>query len=66
MTERHYRAASVTRTGPGGGVPGEDIVVHVVPLTGLTAFIAARRDEGVAIDCRIIVALGVVGAVTAQ
>ena len=55
-----FRATGLTRTGPGGGVPGEDITVHVVPLVALNGFIAAQRARGAAIDCRIAVALGLV------
>lgn len=55
-----FRATGLTRTGPGGGVPGEDITVHVVPLAALDGFIAAQRARGVAIDCRIALALDLV------
>lgn len=56
-----FRATGLTRTGPGGGVPGEeDITVHVVPLAGLKAWLDARRAEGLVIDCRLIVALSFV------
>jgi ADP-ribose pyrophosphatase len=56
-----FRATGLTRTGPGGGVPGEeDITVHVVPLAGLAAWLDARRADGRVIDCRLIVALGFV------
>ena len=40
------RATGLTRTGPGGGVDGEDIPVHVVPLTGLAEFLADKRARG--------------------
>ena len=56
-----FRATRLTRTGPGGGVAGEDIVVHVVRLAGLGDWLAARRSDGLVIDCRLIVALGFVG-----
>jgi ADP-ribose pyrophosphatase len=55
-----YRATGLTRTGAGGGVAGEAITVHVVPIAAMPAFVAARRAAGVSIDCRLIVALGVV------
>jgi ADP-ribose pyrophosphatase len=54
------RATGLRRTGPGGGVEGEAIVVHVVPLAGLAAFLATKRAEGCVIDCRLIVALALV------
>jgi ADP-ribose pyrophosphatase len=52
-----FRATGLARTGPGGGVDGEDIRVHVVPLAMLAAFIAAQRDRGCIIDCRLAIAL---------
>jgi ADP-ribose pyrophosphatase len=55
-----FRASGLARTGPGGGVDGEDIVVHIVPLDGLGAFVAAARGRGFIIDCRLVVALGLV------
>lgn len=54
------RASGLTRVGPGGGVDGEDIAVHVVPLAGLEIFLAGKRAEGRVIDCRLIVALALV------
>jgi ADP-ribose pyrophosphatase len=55
-----FKATGLTRTGPGGGVAGEDITVHVVALSGLPAFIAAARARGLVIDCRLVVALALV------
>ena len=39
-------AKELTRVGDGGGVDGEDITVHRVPLNGIEDFIAAKRAEG--------------------
>ncbi len=55
-----FRATGLTRTGAGGGVDGEDIVVHVVPLADVAGFIAGQRRAGHVIDCRLIIALGLV------
>ncbi|MEY2883922.1 MAG: hypothetical protein RL490_1646 [Pseudomonadota bacterium] len=55
-----FRATGLTRTGPGGGVDGEDINVHVVPLADMPAFLAAQRAAGRIIDCRLVLALGLV------
>ena len=57
-----FRATGLTRTGPGGGVAGEDITVHVVPLAGLAGWLAGARARGCAIDCRLIVGLELVAA----
>ena len=52
------RATDLVRTGPGGGVDGEDIEVHRVPLAGLAAFVAAKRQQGCAMDTRLLLLLG--------
>ncbi|MBL0916947.1 MAG: NUDIX hydrolase [Sphingopyxis sp.] len=46
-------ATGLTKVGEGGGVEGEDIVVHRVPLAGIEDFIAAKRAEGCGIDVRV-------------
>ena len=51
------RAEGLTRIGAGGGVEGEDIIVHRVPLADLTAFVASKRAEGCAIDVRMLLLL---------
>ena len=51
------RAEGLTKTGEGGGVPGEDIVVHRVLLRELAAFVAAKRDEGMAMDVKLLLLL---------
>lgn len=51
------RAEGLTRVGAGGGVEGEDIVVHRVPMAGIADFIAARRAEGLAIDVKLLLLL---------
>ncbi|MEP7007518.1 MAG: NUDIX hydrolase [Sphingomonas bacterium] len=52
------RATGLTKVSDGGGVPGEDITVHRVPLAGIVDFIAAKRAEGLAIDVRLLLLLG--------
>lgn len=47
------RATGLTRVGTGGGVEGENIVVHEVPMRELADFVASKRRAGVAIDVRI-------------
>lgn len=52
------RAHGLTRIGPGGGTPGENITVHRVPLADLDRFIAERRALGDAIDGKLLLLLG--------
>jgi ADP-ribose pyrophosphatase len=51
------RAEGLTRTGAGGGVEGEDIKVHRVPLGEIPAFVAAKRAEGCAVDVKMLLLL---------
>jgi ADP-ribose pyrophosphatase len=51
------RAHSLTRVGAGGGVPGEDIVVHRVAVSDVPTFIADKREEGVVIDVKMLALL---------
>ena len=51
------RAEGLARTGKGGGTGDENIKVHRVPLAELSAFVAARRTEGCAIDVRMLLLL---------
>lgn len=53
------RATGLTRVGEGGGLADEDIVVHRVPRAGITDFVAAKRAEGLAIDVKLLLLLGV-------
>jgi ADP-ribose pyrophosphatase len=46
-------ATGLTKVGQGGGVDGEDIIVHRVPLAGIEDFVAAKRAEGCGIDVRV-------------
>lgn len=46
-------ATGLDKVGAGGGVAGEDIVVHRVPLDGIEQFIAAKRADGCGIDVRV-------------
>ena len=52
------RASDLTRVGDGGGVQGEDIVVHRVPLADMPARIAQFRAAGRAIDVKLLALLG--------
>lgn len=41
-----FLATGLTRVGPGGGVAGEDIVVHVVPLKSAHEFLLSCAKSG--------------------
>ena len=51
------RAEGLEQVGEGGGVEGEDIVVHRVKLDDVPAFVAEKRAEGCAIDVRLLLLL---------
>ena len=53
-----FRARDLRKTGEGGGVDGEDIEVHRVPLDMLSDQVAAWRAEGFAIDVKLLLLLG--------
>lgn len=52
------RAEGLTRVSGGGGVEGEDIIVHHVPLAEVSDFLASKRAEGCAIDVKLLLLLG--------
>ncbi len=52
------RAHDLVQVGPGGGTESEQITVHRVPRTELSAFIAERRTKGDAMDVKLLLLLG--------
>lgn len=52
------RCVGLTRVGDGGGVEGEGITVHRVPLATLHMFVAERRAAGLMIDVKLFALLG--------
>jgi ADP-ribose pyrophosphatase len=54
------RAHDLSKVSEGGGVDGENITVHRVPLAGLSAFLAQKRSEGLAVDVRLLMLPGMV------
>ena len=46
-------ATDLTKVSEGGGVDGEDIIVHRVPIADIESFIATKRAEGCGIDVRV-------------
>jgi ADP-ribose pyrophosphatase len=51
------RARGLTRVSEGGGVPGENITVHRVPLAEVAQFITAQRARGLAVDAKLLMLL---------
>lgn len=52
------RAHGLSQIGPGGGVDGEDITVHRVPVADLAGFVARSRERGLGIDVRLLTLMG--------
>jgi ADP-ribose pyrophosphatase len=52
------RAHDLVKVSDGGGVDGEDIVVHRVPLSGIGEAVARWRAEGYAMDVKMLTLLG--------
>jgi len=51
------RASSLTQVGEGGGVAGENITVHTLPLATVPSWLADRARAGILIDHKIHAAL---------
>ena len=54
------RASGLTKVGDGGGVDGENILVHRVALAQLQAFVADKRAEGCVVDVKLLMLPGMV------
>lgn len=54
---RLFRAEGLERVSDGGGVEGEDIIVHRVPLSEVADFISGKRGAGYAIDVKLLILL---------
>ena len=52
------RAYGLTKVAEGGGVEGENITVHRVKLADVPAYVAECRGRGMAIDVKLLLALG--------
>jgi ADP-ribose pyrophosphatase len=51
------RAEGLEKAGAGGGVEGEEILVHRVPLAEVPAFVERKRAEGCAVDVKLLLLL---------
>lgn len=52
------RASGLTKVSEGGGIEGENITVHRVPLSDLAGFVEACRARGCAVDVKLLLLLG--------
>lgn len=52
------RAHDLQRVHAGGGVEGENITVHVVPLSDLQDFLDTKRAQGCGMDVKLLLLLG--------
>jgi ADP-ribose pyrophosphatase len=55
------RATGLTKVGDGGGVDGENIVVHRVALADLPSFVQAKRAAGCVVDVKLLMLPGMAG-----
>lgn len=51
------RVSGLTRIHEGGGTADEDITVHRVALAALPEFVAAKREEGMGVDVKLLLLL---------
>lgn len=54
------RARGLTKIGDGGGVDGENIIVHRVAVADLLAFVQAKRAENCVVDVKLLMLPGMV------
>ena len=52
------RAHGLTKISEGGGVDGENIIVHRVALPDLPRFVQSKRDEGCVVDVKLLMLPG--------
>lgn len=55
------RASGLNRVGDGGGVDGENIIVHRVALKDVAAFVTSKRAEGCVVDVKLLMLPGMAG-----
>lgn len=48
-----YRATGVRREGEGGGVGGESITVHAIPVSRIERWLREKESEGILIDLKV-------------
>ena len=52
-----FHATCLTRVSEGGGVAGENITTHLIPLKNLRTWLTQKRNEGLLVDFKIHAAL---------
>lgn len=52
------RATGLTNVGDGGGVDGENIIVHRIALLDLPSFLETKRDQGCVVDVKLLMLPG--------
>lgn len=52
------RAEGLTRVDDGGGIEDEQIIVHRVPLSEVSQFVAGRQAAGAVLDVKLLLLLG--------
>lgn len=52
------RATGLTKISDGGGVDGENIIVHRIELSALPSFVQAKRAEGCVVDVKLLMLPG--------
>lgn len=54
------RARGLTKVSDGGGVDGENIIVHRIALADLPVFVQEKRDEGCVVDVKLLMLPGMI------
>ena len=54
------RAHGLTKIGEGGGIDGENIIVHRVGIDQLPQFVATKRAQGCVIDAKLLMLPGMI------
>ena len=54
------RARGLTKVGDGGGVDGENIVVHRIAIADLPEFVQQKRAEGCVVDVKLLMLPGMI------
>lgn len=56
-----FHATGLTKSHAGGGVNGEDIITHLVPIAHLRQWLVNRQNKGIGVDFKIHAALWIAG-----